>query len=321
MKENKRSFLNQAIIILPLIILGINVLLHKLLPDKQNTIKDTGYYIVFLGIAFIYLVLIITPRLKELARSRIFHLAPLLSVVFVLVAVWDTLTLKLNVFHLPFFPSTERVIYALIVDWKTLSISILFSLRLMSLGFILGTVAGVATGILIGWSRRGNYWLGPAIKILGPIPATTWIPIAMLVFPSSFYASLFLVVLAVWFPVTVLTSSGIANVSNSYYEVAKTLGASNRYMIFHIAIPAASPMIFISLYAGLGTAFATLLAAEMLGAKAGLGWYIAWHQGWAEFAKVYAALFIIAILASALIYLLFKTKDRLLVWQKGLIKW
>ena len=118
-----------------------------------------------------------------------------------------------------------------------------------------------------------------------------------------------------------MTSSGVANVNNSYFELAKTLGANSKYLITNIAIPAAGPTIFMSLYAGLGTSFAALIGAEMLGAKAGLGWYITWRQGWAEYGKVYGALFLLGVLSSSAIYLVLKTKDKVLVWQKGLIRW
>jgi NitT/TauT family transport system permease protein len=143
----------------------------------------------------------------------------------------------------------------------------------------------------------------------------------MVAFPTSFLASTFLIVLAVWFPVTVMTSSGIANVRNTFFEVAKTLGASQKYLIFKVAIPAATPMIFIGLFMGMGASFLTLIVAEMLGVKAGLGWYINWAQGWAEYSKVYASLIVIALIFSSIITSLFKIKDRLLIWQKGLIKW
>jgi NitT/TauT family transport system permease protein len=185
----------------------------------------------------------------------------------------------------------------------------------------MGVVVGLVTGIYIGWSQRGNYWIGPVIKIIGPIPATAWIPIAMVVFPTSFWASVFLITLAVWFPVTVMTSSGIANVQKSYFEVARTLGATRKYLIFKVALPASSPTIFVGLFMGLGAAFLTLIAAEMLGVKAGLGWYITWAQGWAEYSKVYASLIVIALLFFGIITLLFKIKDHFLVWQKGLLKW
>ncbi len=68
-------------------------------------------------------------------------------------------------------------------------------------------------------------------------------------------------------------------------------------------------------------AFVTLIVGEMLGVKAGLGWFITWAQGWAEYGKVYAALLVMAVLFSGIITLLFSVRDKVLVWQKGLIKW
>jgi NitT/TauT family transport system permease protein len=157
--------------------------------------------------------------------------------------------------------------------------------------------------------------------MLGPIPATAWIPVALTVFPTSFSASVFLVALAVWFPVTIMSSSGIAGVPNAYFDVARTLGADNRFLIFKVAIPAALPLIFIGLFMGLTTSFLALIVAEMLGVKAGLGWYISWAQSWAEYDKVYAVLIIISFVFSNLITILFKIRDRVLIWQKGVVKW
>ena len=72
---------------------------------------------------------------------------------------------------------------------------------------------------------------------------------------------------------------------------------------------------------GLGVAFVTLVVGELLGVKAGLGWYISWAQGWAEYNKVYAALIVMGLLFSGIITLLFRVKDKVLVWQRGLIQW
>ena len=81
------------------------------------------------------------------------------------------------------------------------------------------------------------------------------------------------------------------------------------------------PHVFVGLFMGLGTSFAVLIVAEMLGVKAGLGWYLQWAQGWAAYANMYAALLIMAFLCSGLITLLFRLRDRLLSWQKGLVRW
>jgi NitT/TauT family transport system permease protein len=307
--------------VLPLVILIIDLALHMVLPNNQGFVNLSTYKILLFILIGIYIVLLILSLLFKSVSSWLEHQAPLLAVAFVIIEVWDLVTLKFDLLSLPYFPGPDKVLSALTNDGQLLGISVLYSLRLLLFGYIIGALLGLTSGISIGWNKRINYWMGPLIKIIGPIPATAWIPIAMAVFPTIFSASVFLIVLAVWFPVTVMTSSGIANVRNAYFEVARTLGADDNYLIFKVAVPAALPFIFIGLFMGLGMSFITLIVAEMLGVRAGLGWYISWAQGWAEYYKVYAALVIIAILFSSLITLLFKIRDRILIWQKGLIKW
>src|SRR2546430_3915329 len=92
----------------------------------------------------------------------------------------------------------------------------------------------------------------------------------------------------------VCSSDLISNTRASYLDVARTLGAGRGYLIFRVAIPAAVPNIFIGLFMGLGASFLTLVVAESVGVKSGLGWYVSWAQGWAEYGKVFAALIIMA---------------------------
>jgi NitT/TauT family transport system permease protein len=195
------------------------------------------------------------------------------------------------------------------------------SLVLLLSGYLLGVLAGFTTGVCIGWSAPARYWGMPLLKIVGPIPATAWIPLAMVVSPSAVFSAAALIALAVWFPVTMLTASGISNTRASYLDVARTLGANARYLVFRVAIPAALPTIFVGLFMGLGASFLTLVVAESVGVKSGLGWYVSWAQGWAEYGKVYAALVIMAVFFSTIMTLLFKLRDRMLVWQKGMIRW
>jgi NitT/TauT family transport system permease protein len=63
----------------------------------------------------------------------------------------------------------------------------------------------------------------------------------------------------------VLTWSGVASVNNAYYDVARTLGAKPSFLIFKVAIPAALPHVFVGLFMGLGSSFAVLVVAEMIG--------------------------------------------------------
>ena len=161
----------------------------------------------------------------------------------------------------------------------------------------------------------------PLLRLIGPLPATAWLPIAFFVFPSSWSASTFLIALATGFPMTILTWSGIASINSAYYDIARTMGASPWFLVRKIAVPAAMPYVFVGLFMGLGASFAVLVIAEMMGVKAGLGWYLQWAQGWAAFANMYTALLVMAVVFSGLITLLFRIRDYFLAWQKGLLRW
>ncbi|WP_265445476.1 ABC transporter permease [Acetivibrio straminisolvens] len=309
------------VIVLPLFAFVLALHLHLTLPNNQEFNIRYTYAAVLATAAVLYLVLCLLSLKIETLSRKLKHFVPLVTVAVLLLELWDLATLKFALLELPYFPGPDKVLSVFRDDWQLLLISTLHSIRLMFIAYLIGVSLGLVTGITMGWSKKVNYWLTPFLRIIGPIPATAWIPVAMVVFPNTFSASVFLIVLAVWFPVTVMTSSGIANVRNSFFEVAKTLGADRKYLIFKVAIPAAYPNIFIGLFMGMGSSFLTLIVGEMLGVKAGLGWYINWAQGWAELHKVYASLILMAVMFSSLLTLLFKFKDRVLIWQKGLIKW
>ncbi|MCI9882770.1 MULTISPECIES: ABC transporter permease [Methylobacterium] len=253
--------------------------------------------------------------------ARLGHWGPWLLVLGLGLIAWELVTAKYALLPMPFFPPPQAILEVFLEDWPKLGGSILASLKLLAGGYVLGALAGFGLGVAVGWSRRAGYWVHPVLRFVGPLPATAWLPLAFFVFPSSWSASTFLVALATGFPVTVLTWSGIAAANRSYYDVARTLGASQSFLIRKVAIPAALPHVFVGLFMGLGASFAVLVVAEMLGVKSGLGWYLQWAQGWAAYANMYAALIAMALMCSSLITLLFRLRDRVLSWQKGLVQW
>ncbi len=239
----------------------------------------------------------------------------------VLLGIWEVLTAKLGLLPVPFFAPPQALLDVYVEDWPRLLESLLHSALLLGTGVALGAVTGFIAGVAIGWSSSIGYWLHPVLRILGPVPSTALLPLCFFLFPTSWSASVFLIALATWFPVTVLTWSGVASVDKAYYDVARTLGARPGFLIFNVAIPAALPHVFVGLFMGLGASFSTLVVAEMMGVKAGIGWYLQWAQGWAAYANMYAALLIMALACSGLITALFLIRDRLLAWQQGTMKW
>lgn len=290
-------------------------------PDKiESDWAYTGSLAAACGALAVALALAAFASVRFIVFQRL-RLSPWLFVLALFLATWEVVTAKLGLLPLPFFPPPQAIVEVVIDDWGRLAAGTFASARLLATGYFLGAAVGFVTGVAIGWSRLAGYWIHPVLRFIGPLPATAWLPLAFFVFPSSFSASIFLIALATGFPVTVLTWSGVAGVNSAYYDIARTLGATQRFLVLKVAIPAAMPHVFVGLFMGLGNSFAVLVVAEMLGVKAGLGWYLQWAQGWAAYANMYAALLLMAFLCSGLITLLFRLRDRLLSWQKGLVRW
>ena len=254
-------------------------------------------------------------------RVQVRRLLPWSIALALFALVWQLLAGKLGVLPQPFFPPPHAILEVFTDDYQKLVEGVIASLRLELFGFAIGAIAGFAVGVALGWSRTFGYWMHPVMRLLGPVPSIAWLPIAFFAFPSSFSASIFLIALTTGFPVAVLTWSGVSSVNPAYYDVARTLGANNRFLIFKVAIPAALPHVFVGLFMGLGASFAVLVTAEMMGVKAGLGFYLQWAQSWAAYANMYAALLVMALMCTGLVTLLFKVRDRVLSYQKGDVKW
>lgn len=287
----------------------------------RNWPMTQGLANVCVGVAALFVLLSVVGRRLSRLGTRLRTAGPWLIALPVLLGIWELLTAKLALLPVPFFAPPQALLAVYVEDYARLADSLLHSAVLLGSGVALGAITGFIAGVAIGWSTRIGYWLHPVLRILGPVPSTALLPLCFFLFPSSWSASVFLIALATWFPVTVLTWSGVASVDKAYYDVARTLGAKQGFLIFKVAIPAALPHVFVGLFMGLGASFSTLVVAEMMGVKSGIGWYLQWAQGWAAYANMYAALLIMALACSGLITGLFLVRDRLLAWQKGAMKW
>ncbi len=296
--------------------------LQLLIKDHRRHPAALHPYYAELLVVFAVLLLVAFAASFFLKKAKLFleKNGPVIAASFVLLSVLNILTAKTAILPVMLFPSFDNILSVFAESSALMIKCVLHSVKLLFSGIFFGVLVGFLTGVGLGFSRRFNYWVNPLIKIIGPIPATAWIPIALVVFPGTFGASVFIVALSVWFPVLLLTSSGIQNVPNAYFEVGKTLGAGRFYQIFRIAIPAALPNIFQGLFFGICSSFIALMTAEMFGAKAGIGWFINMEKELAEFKGVYAGLILIAVFCSVILKILFLVKDKTLRWQKGLVK-
>jgi NitT/TauT family transport system permease protein len=295
------------------------LLVNWLVPSGQPV--NTSPYRVVAGALVLFLTASYLAALgNPVFRKKLYHKAQFLFVCGMALSLWDLLTSKSALLPLPYFPSMVEIINVMFQDRLLLLRSTLYSMRLFFAGLITGTVLGLATGIFVGWYRQWDYWLSPVIRVTGVIPAVAWLPVALLIFPNSFTTGMFLIFISSWFPVSSMMASGIIATRKSYFEAARTLGADNRFLLFHIAIPNAMPSVFTGIMTACAFSFTTLIVSEMVGAKAGLGFYINWAKGWGAYAKVYGAIIIIAVEFALILALINAIRRSVLRWQRGIIR-
>lgn len=318
--ETKRTkILKRFVTILPIGAGFLHLWEYNFIPNyRLNT--STNTYNIFIGFFLgILIIWFIFSFFKKNIYEKLAYKSPFYAVLFLLLTAYDVATLKTGKLALPYFPWLDQILNAMISDRKKLLDCTGNSLQLLFNGYFKGIAAGIICGVGAGWSRKIYYWIYPVTKILGAVPTTTYMPIVMMLAASLESGSAFIIALGVWFPVTMTTMTGVANVRKHYFEVARTLGTKQIGILFRVAVPAALPGIFNGLTQGMSVACLTLVVAEMMGVKSGLGWYVNWQKGWANFSKMYGAIALICITFIATNGILNLIKRRVLRWQKGAV--
>ncbi len=193
-------------------------------------------------------------------------------------------------------------------DGAVLGAHILASLNVVVAGFLLAIVIGVPLGLLMGWFRGFDKFMRPIFEILRPIPPISWLPLTIIWMGIGLQANAIIEVFSACVPCVINAYTGIKQTNPVLINVAKTCGAPNVEIFVKIGIPSAMTMTFAGIRVALGNAWATLVAAEMLAANAGLGYMIL--QG-RQFAR--ADLIILGIVVIGAIGVLF-------TWVLGLLE-
>ncbi|WP_263147368.1 ABC transporter permease [Pseudomonas sp. RIT-PI-AD] len=140
-------------------------------------------------------------------------------------------------------------------------------------GYLAAALLGVLLGVLIGRWRWAEDSLLPPLEVLRPIPAVAWIPLAILMFPSSELSMVFITFTGALFPVLLNTVHGVEGVDPRLVASARSLGAGRLAILREVVLPGAAPSIVTGLAIGMGTSWFCLVTAEMISGQFGIGYY------------------------------------------------
>lgn len=155
-------------------------------------------------------------------------------------------------------------------------VHILYSTYRATVAFALAVILGVPLGILMGWKTTVRDYSDALLTLLRPIPPLAWVPLAILIFPGTEPAVIFVVFLVAFYATTLNTWVGVRSIDVAYFRAAACLGARPSDVLRDVIIPGALPSIFTGLQIAMGAAWFSLVAGEMIAARYGLG-YVIWE--------------------------------------------
>lgn len=189
------------------------------------------------------------------------------------------------------------------------------SLKRVLMALLFAWTFGIFFGIAIGWNTKIRAIFGSIFEVIRPIPPIAWIPLIIMWFGIGESAKVIIVFIGTFVPLVINTSTGIRMVDPINVQVGKIFGGNNLQILTEIVVPTALPSIFAGIRTSVSSGWTTVLAAEMLGATAGLGSMVT--KGWqgGDMALVLVAVVTIAIVGFMLTTVLNKLEKVVCPWN------
>jgi ABC-type nitrate/sulfonate/bicarbonate transport system permease component len=145
------------------------------------------------------------------------------------------------------------------------------SLKRVMGGFALGAGLAIPLGIVLGYNRQLALYIEPTLQLTRSIPGICWLPLALIWFGIGTPASIFLISLGSFYAVLISTVQGVKYVDPIIVRAARSLGATERAILYTVILPAAFPSILSGLRIGLAYSWIYMVLGEFTGVNLGLG--------------------------------------------------
>lgn len=252
---------------------------------------------------------------KQQRAKRLKQLLTIASPIFILL-VWEFLS-RAGLVDSRFFPPPSKIVGSFIELGLSgeLFEHIGISLARIFGGFLLGVIPGIVIGLLMGMYLPFRYFFSPLIMTLMPIPTLALLPIFLIIFGVGEVSKIVTIAGSVFFPVAINTAAGVTNIDRIYLDVARNYGARQKDFFFKMALPGALPVMMEGIQMGQAIALLTIVAAEMMGAQAGIG-YMIWTSYKAfVISEMYVGLVLISFFGFLFSLALRGLQSKLIPWQ------
>lgn len=173
------------------------------------------------------------------------------------------------------------------------------SVRRILSGFGIAMMIAIPLGLLIGRYRTARDLLMPIAEVLRPIPAIAWVPMSIMLWPTNEVSIVYITFLGSFFPILLNTVHGVTGFDPVLIRAARCLGAGEGRLFWNVILPGALPHIFTGLAVGMGVAWVSLIAAEMISGQFGVGYFTWEAYSLVNYAEIALGMITIGVLGLA----------------------
>lgn len=179
---------------------------------------------------------------------------------------------------------------------KTMGQDVMYSVVRVVVGFVGAVLLGVPLGLLMAESSFVHRVIDPFLQLGRPVPPLAYIPLFVVWFGLGELPKILLILVGTIPIIIIATIGGVRNIPAQRYEVARCLGAKRRQLFLNVTLPSTLPEVFTGMKVGIGIAWSTLVAAELIAASVGLGWLVEQAANQLQTGIVIAGIMVIGIL-------------------------
>jgi putative hydroxymethylpyrimidine transport system permease protein len=183
------------------------------------------------------------------------------------------------------------------------------------LGLIFGTVFGTVSALTMSYFRPARAWILPVLVVSQAIPVFALAPVLVLWLGYGMVPKVVMATLIIYFPVTAAFYDGLRRTETGWLDLAQTMGASKWAILRQIRLPAAMPAFASGLRVAAAVAPIGAVVGEWVGSSAGLGYYMLLMNGRVQTDAMFAALFVLALVATAIYFTIDALLRRAISWQ------
>lgn len=302
-----RRFLIAQMLLLVLVAIVVGM-------PNAKIISVTYYpFLIALGIMdLVYIALLISKAKRGMEST-----GPndIIVFVWVIILIWELASTKLALTPNVIVPTPEEVFNVFATSYGTLWESVVSSTSLLMVGYLGGILAGVVLGVICGWIPRLREMFFPIANVMAPIPPTVFAPYLVVLMPTFRSASACIILLGVFWPQFLNMVLRVSSLDPKLMDNARALCVKGPAMVTKIILPYVTPGILQGLRVSLTTAFLMLTFAEMIGARAGIGFFITNANIYANYAAVIAGIIVCGVLVTVLSAITSWVQRRSTLWR------